>query len=204
MKKVILTAVLTICMATVAQADMTETLVVNEVAGTFVDTIDFHQGSGWLYKDYVTISQGNNLEYSHNLNAGPDGLDIPTSNLVTNATLELRLKDDENDNYDYNTFWHWFDYDNREYVWLGLDGGTLVEIGEMDTQNYSTVIGLELLNDDGVLGVDIAVVNNMGTADIRLDYSKLSGEYAVVPVPGAILLGLLGLSAAGIKLRKHA
>ena len=33
---------------------------------------------------------------------------------------------------------------------------------------------------------------------------RLSGEIYVVPVPGAILLGILGLSAAGLKLRKFA
>jgi len=41
--------------------------------------------------------------------------------------------------------------------------------------------------------------NNLGT---------VSGTYtlrdAVVPVPGAVLLGIIGLSVAGVKLRKHA
>jgi len=32
----------------------------------------------------------------------------------------------------------------------------------------------------------------------------ISEELTVVPVPGAVLLGMLGLSFAGMKLRKHA
>ena len=35
-------------------------------------------------------------------------------------------------------------------------------------------------------------------------YLADSTQFTVVPVPGAVLLGILGLSVAGIKLRKHA
>ena len=36
------------------------------------------------------------------------------------------------------------------------------------------------------------------------DYIALDLGINVVPVPGAVLLGILGLSVAGVKLRKHA
>ena len=223
MKKLILTAVLTVCMAGSTFADMTPTLVVDDVAGTFEHTADFFRPRiPWVqsFRDYVTINQGTNLEYSHDLNAGPDGLDIPTSNTVTSATLEMGFIDDEDDTSGdgYYCWIFWIDdpWDNTESVRLGLDGGSLVEIGEMDTEAYDTIIEIGVLNDDGILDVEIAVHNPLGTGDIRLDYSVLSGAYAAVsaaappptgdpiPVPGAFLLGMLGLSAAGIKLRKHA
>ena len=40
--------------------------------------------------------------------------------------------------------------------------------------------------------------------DFEWLHSTLSGEFEAVPVPGAVLLGLLGLSVAGVKLRKRA
>lgn len=50
-------------------------------------------------------------------------------------------------------------------------------------------------------GIDHAVLSTGGTYDwIFVD----NFTYNVVPVPGAFLLGMLGLSVAGIKLRKHA
>ena len=58
----------------------------------------------------------------------------------------------------------------------------------------STVAGTLWLgcNDDAV---------SMGTGD---NFGSITTDVNVVPVPGAVLLGMLGLSAAGIKLRKHA
>ena len=69
----------------------------------------------------------------------------------------------------------------------------------------------------------IAVAGLMGTPGGISDPSYISGigiggsyvvgtgkggdglvGIAVVPVPGAVLLGMIGLSVAGVKLRKHA
>jgi len=46
-------------------------------------------------------------------------------------------------------------------------------------------VTLTIYDDDGGMGTDSLLVN-------------------VVPVPGAVLLGIIGLSVAGVKLRKHA
>ena len=49
-----------------------------------------------------------------------------------------------------------------------------------------------------MLGID-----HTGAGDyVAFDYFQLEGE--MVPVPGAVLLAMLGLSLAGVKLRKHA
>jgi len=78
------------------------------------------------------------------------------------------------------------------------------------TDNMATTVqgaGLDLTEDtQGVVSVGLpAVVTNFG---FDLDYiGSSSGDdfhTSVVPVPGAILLGILGLGVAGWKLRKFA
>ena len=87
--------------------------------------------------------------------------------------------------------------------------------------NYPSVveyvkIGLELLSEANFQGVLDALAN--GTMVIGLHVQGINGEdsdwfvngpggfggSSVVPLPGAVLLGMLGLSVAGIKLRKYA
>ena len=209
-------AALVACMGSPVLAD----LVVDDVAGTFVDTIEFSteledwRGNPYTV-DYALIVEGTTFEYSHDLNAGVDGLDIPTSNNITGAYLQLDFKDVDLFGYEYDD---WFIGANlEENVRLGLDNGAFVEIGEMD-DSYGTVIEIASLNDNGRLDVDIQVYNDpdaWNAGDLMLVSSELSGTYEGVienipdpieniPVPGAFLLGMLGLSAAGIKLRKHA
>ena len=46
------------------------------------------------------------------------------------------------------------------------------------------------------------IMNIIGSGDLQMAYDDIS--ISIVPVPGAVLLGMFGLSVAGIKLRKHA
>ena len=62
----------------------------------------------------------------------------------------------------------------------------------------------------GLGSLDLAAITQIG---IRVQGNMVGGDYpsasdtfhvSVVPVPGAVLLGILGLGAVGIKLRKYA
>jgi len=105
-----------------------------------------------------------------------------------------------------------------DYNYLGFFWGSIDE--------YNTI---EFLDDDGVVKTYIGTDVSSGSGDqrapdtnkyvnffmshsfdaIRLTSTQYAFELdnlavAVVPVPGAVLLGFLGLGAAGLKLRRHA
>lgn len=194
----ILVAVLVALTAGPASADFTASMVVS--GDEFTHTVDFYtprSGSDWTY---VVINQGTDLPYVHDLNAGVNGLDIPNANLVTSATLVLTFEDDDNDN-----------PNNKEYVSTKLEDGTWSEwSSEINTGDTVTpTVEIDWLLD-GILGVEVRVSNlhPSDNGDVRITTSVLSGTFEavqgpVVPVPGAVLLGLLGLSVAGAKLRKR-
>jgi hypothetical protein len=80
------------------------------------------------------------------------------------------------------------------------DSDSVVGVGTT-TYSTSTLRGLEWTNQDKVI-VSISPDNmtmTLGTAE-ALDNIRV----IEAPVPGAILLGLLGLTAAGVKLRRFA
>ena len=60
---------------------------------------------------------------------------------------------------------------------------------------------------DGNIGYFNGIIDNVRIYDRALSPSEIQELYAYestpTPVPGAFLLGMLGLSVAGIKLRKH-
>jgi hypothetical protein len=66
-------------------------------------------------------------------------------------------------------------------------------------------------NGDGFITID-EIFANLGPW-VTSSFEQLSDPYnmaslytvcGMVPVPGAVLLGMLGLSVVGVKLRKHA
>ena len=72
----------------------------------------------------------------------------------------------------------------------------------------STYLTVDALGGDGTLNLDDVLL-----IGIRVQGNMVGGDYpsssdtfhvSVVPVPGAVLLGILGLGAVGIKLRKYA
>ena len=72
---------------------------------------------------------------------------------------------------------------------------------------------LTALDSDGLGGSDLLDLDNITDIGFRVRGDMLDEDYpssgdafhiSIVPVPGAVLLGILGLSAAGIKLRRFA
>lgn len=181
-------------------ADFTTDMVVT--GNQFTHTVDFYTqhywfGDPWYTDPYVRIEEGQNLDYDHDLNEGANGLDIPASNLVTSASLVLTFDDD--DSHDRRYY--------QEYVSTRLENGSWSawspEINDGDTVTPPVEIDWLL---DGILGVEVRVANGDSFAgDVHICSSVLSGTFepVAVPVPGAVLLGVLGLSAAGMRLRKN-
>lgn len=83
-----------------------------------------------------------------------------------------------------------FVYINDELV---VDGG-----GVSPARSYSVDLDALGLTPGEVYAYDIFFAERH-TVDSHLRF-----DMAMVPVPGAVLLGVLGLAAAGLKLRKHA
>ena len=91
------------------------------------------------------------------------------------------------------------DFDGKDSV-LGLD---ITLPTSLDTGNKS-VTAFDIFG----FGTGPIAVGDIGAGDLSgidhlINLSELT-EIQPVPVPGAFLLGMLGLSAAGVKLRKHA
>jgi hypothetical protein len=99
-------------------------------------------------------------------------------------------------------------------------GPTFYSEDDENTNNYAHFLTYEAKGDNVTIGTggtynDIdhwyvaaeAVVTDTSTPSSSVDFSDIVVQMesiVPVPVPGAVLLGLLGMSVAGLKLRKHA
>ena len=107
------------------------------------------------------------------------------------------------------------------YNYLGLFWGSMDNynsidfyLGSFENSPVATVTGSQVSLDSANGGqtdpLDNAYVNIYGIPDfdrIKLTSTNYAFEFdnlAVVPVPAAVILGVLGLGVAGIKLRKYA
>jgi len=100
--------------------------------------------------------------------------------------------------------WAIRDIRSRENYWsLSLNGSILADghVGRGDPYSRSNPYLIDLVFD-----VDFGDVLEFYAIPTSLygDYIALDLAINVVPVPGAVLLGMIGLSVAGVKLRKHA
>jgi len=184
-------------------------------AGTVsADVYDFEDEIDYGYPGQLITQQSAHV-YFHNINPY---VDFAAGDEVVEAELTLVFNDVERERYwsngwkyrwveegddTYGGWYGWGAYDNEEWVALQFDGGAWNYLGEVDTGTETLEVAMALLNTDGILNVTVAVYNDLCTADIYLQSSTLSGTAQVVPVPGAVLLGVLGLGAAGMKLRRR-
>ncbi len=151
------------------------------------------QGRGKHIKEGPgSSSKDDPFNYAHNINPL-----VPLGDLVIDAMLTLEFVDDDPDK------------NGSEYVQLAFEGGSGIPIGEVDTGVYDPpfIVNVNWL-DDRILNVRVEVTNENDRGDVYLKSSTLSGNAEVaspvVPSPASVLLGFLGLTAAGLKLRKLA
>jgi len=158
-------------------------------ADPFTSVIDFPSPG-------IFIDEGDTYTYEHDLATAVPPLVIPPDE-VTWAKLKLTFCDDE-----------CIDFLSKEFAYVSLDDGEQTwGWKEVDSGTYRIKLDTELLNDDGILKVAVTIDDNclgwfldcFNGADVYLCRSEVYGEY--VPLPGAVLLGVLGLAAAGRKLR---
>jgi len=89
----------------------------------------------------------------------------------------------------------------------GEEGDVLITLTNDSTQQFFFNGYWPLGTNNGELWVpfgDTYNVKQLLFSSVLEDNDEYSVAGAVVPIPGAVLLGILGLSAAGIKLRKFA
>lgn len=93
------------------------------------------------------------------------------------------------------------------WTWLapGEQATLSIDLTAMGTTTGSNATYVGLDSREWITGIGLQIGSNAGNPDTS-DYVMDSRPFgvAVVPVPGAFLLGMLGLSLAGVKLRKHA
>ncbi len=125
--------------------------------------------------------------YTHDIS---DRVDFAAGEMVTGAVLEL---DFTNDSWDGD--WLGLNYD--EHVEYSFDGTNWVYLAEVDNGQYDIAIDIALLNDDGLLTVNLRLQDSgPGVQWASLDHSMLSVT-AQTPVPEPTTLFLFGMGILG-------
>ncbi len=163
----------------------------------------------------MPIVEGMPFTYTHDLN---DAVDFAAGDTVSEAWLELDFTNDLTDDHgSRQTIFGLVKWDYREYMRLAYDGNGFVALPaalEVDNGQYPFEIGIDWLNDDGRLDVAIDIYNqldgctpvNGAQAAAWLDHSRLYGTAVApmpVPVPGALMLALIGVATTSLRLRRH-
>jgi hypothetical protein len=172
----------------------------------FSDTIDNWGGDGVWGRVPIPNYPGT-YEYQHDIT---DDVDFAAGDLVTKAYLALDFDWDFTDSSGtYTTHCNYtIAWDNREFSYIQFDDSGWQFVDEVDNRFEFMTVGIDWLNDDGLLDVALTVWNPLGTALAWLDSSTLfgtaqtGGSPAPVPEPGTMMLlgmGLVGVAVPGRK-----
>ena len=142
-------------------------------------------------KVWWLIHETESIEWFHD-NPYPGDYDAAlAAGLITGTTLTINASDIQS--YDDTVkvfFWDW--QGNQHYLGRLYSGDNTYTLNPAWLDTIKVRGTLYYIDD----------TPNDWSDDAAINYSDLT--VTAVPVPGAVLLGLLGLSVAGIKLRKHA
>ena len=183
MKKLLLISILTVAVTGTAQAELfTDVVTVNQLVLTYYDIVKdevFNVGAYWEH----------NNPYPGDYNAAL------LAGLITDVTLTVNASDID-------------PLDDLVYVYFNDKNSVWHELGTIGDGDNPFPLNPTWLDDVAVYGRLYLTVQNAPPWDdwwwdtAMINTSTL--EVDVVPVPGAVLLGILGLSVAGVKLRKFA
>jgi len=213
MRRMIIVLAVCVAMPVVASADPSVTVAdsgvtMTSVAGAVVDTFAGSPPAGWDYDGSFSITMG-----SDGYKAAPAGdtdnkyFCVPEytgGSTPVGGTASVTFSSAQNY---LGLYWGSIDTYNTLTLYLGgFDDEDVVGV-----VTGSTILELSGDEDHSTSGDrgNSRYVNVTGVLFDRVEFTSTSRAFeldnlAVVPVPGAVLLGFLGLGAAGLKLRKHA
>jgi hypothetical protein len=150
----------------------------------------------WLTHHPYSYLDNDPFNYTHDVTSL-----LAPGDTITSANLTLDFYDDDSDS---------GRHAKTEYVRLSFDGVTWNNLGETDTGTAGPFSVLACLTDR-ILNVSVNLYGSQDySEDIYLKSSTLSGDFTPyqepprVPVPAAVVIGMLGLGTAGIRLRRFA
>lgn len=142
-------------------------------ADTIIDTIDYWYSFGSFYtesyygSDYIYIPQSYPVSFAHFIQ------DDINSEYVTSAMLTLTFWDTDMDQFGSIPIPYWREFVYYSFGWQNYNWIPLAH-EDIDSGDYEIEVDIDLLNDDGMLIVNLGVWNALGSGDTFLLTSTLT------------------------------